>query len=105
MKIFPSISKKSDPKTNYQLLDNEINGMDVIKLTSKPYTGILYTYGVVRLIEESEQLRIQFEFDVHENPTKVDTTTQDFRNYIGDILVELLDEGVIKNNITYTGGV
>ena len=45
---------------------------------------------------------LKFTYDVKENPNNVDTTGIDFRNYIGDILVEVvekqLQDGTIRFN-------
>jgi hypothetical protein len=88
---------------NYELLDEDYNGNQLIKLTCNPYSGIIYTYGRVRLVEEDELLRVQFEYDIQENPVGI-LEREKFRNYIGDILVELLEENLLKNNVVYTGG-
>ena len=88
---------------NYELLDEDYNGNQLIKLTCNPYSGIIYTYGRVRLVEEDELLRVQFEYDIQENPVGV-LERNKFRDYIGDILVELLEENLLKNNVVYTGG-
>lgn len=88
---------------NYELLDEDYNGNQLIKLTCNPYSGIIYTYGRVRLVEEDELLRVQFEYDIQENPVGI-LEREKFRDYIGDILVELLEENLLKNNVVYTGG-
>ena len=87
----------------YELLDEDNNGNQLIKLTSNEYSGIIYTYGRVRLLEEDDLLRIQFEYDIEENPIGVLDPTK-FRNHIGDILVELLEQNLLNNNVVYTGG-
>lgn len=89
---------------NYELLDEDYVGNQFIKLTSKEYSGIIYTYGRVRLLEEEDQLRVQFEYDIHENPVGF-VDREKFKNHIGDILVDLLDENLLKNNVVYTGGI
>jgi hypothetical protein len=88
----------------YELLDEDYNGNQLIKLTSSEYSGIIYTYGRVRLLEEEDLLRVQFEFDIHENPVGF-VDRDKFRNHIGDILVDLLEENLLKNNVVYTGGI
>ena len=88
----------------YELLDEENNGNQLIQLTSSEYSGIIYTYGRVRLLEEDDQLRVQFEYDIHENPVGV-LDPGKFRNHIGDILIDLLEENLLKNNVVYTGGI
>lgn len=87
----------------YELLDEDHNGNQLIKLTSNAYSGIIYTYGRVRLLEEDDLLRVQFEYDIHENPVGF-VDRDKFKNHIGDILVDLLEENLLKNNIVYTGG-
>ena len=88
----------------YELLDEDYNGNQLIKLTSSDYSGIIYTYGRVRLVEEDDQLRVQFEYDIQENPVGVLDPTK-FRNHIGDILIELLEDNLLKNSVVYTGGI
>ena len=88
----------------YELLDEDFDGNQLIKLTSSEYSGIIYTYGRVRLLEEDDQLRVQFEYDIQENPVGVLEPSK-FRNHRGDILIELLEENLLKNNVLYTGGI
>ena len=87
----------------YELLDEDNDGNQLIRLTSNQYSGIIYTYGRVRLLEEDDQLRVQFEYDIQENPVGV-LDVSVFRNHIGDILIDLLEENLLKNNLVYTGG-
>jgi hypothetical protein len=89
---------------NYELLDEDHDGNQFIQLTSSPYSGIIYTYGRVRLVEEEDLLRVQFEYDIHENPVGF-VDRDKFRNHIGDILIDLLEENLLKNNVVYTGGI
>lgn len=89
---------------DYEILDDTKGNNQIIKLTSDPYSGIMYHYGKVEFITEGEQLRLKFEHDVVYNLQDVDTSTNDFKHRIGDILVDLLEEGLLKKNIVYTGG-
>ena len=52
------------------------------------YKDVIYTYGKVSPIEdkESDKLRLKFEYNIHENPTKCNTDSGDFIDVIGDIL-------------------
>lgn len=74
---------------------------DQIELTEGRYAGIMYTYGKVSLIEEDDALRVSFDYTLADG-SKLDN---DFVQYIGPILIELIEDGLIKNNIVYTGGV
>ena len=72
-----------------------------IELTEGPYEGIVYKYGRVNLIEEDDRLRIEFEYERLDKQPH----THEFTQYIGQILTELIEEGVMKNSIVYTGGI
>ena len=89
---------------NYTLLDDDVDGLYKILLTDGKYKGIIYTYGRVRLLEEDDVLRVQFEYNIQENPVG-DVNPTEFRSHIGDILVDMLEENLLKNSLVYTGGV
>lgn len=89
---------------NYEILEEDFYGGQLIELTSGEFSGIIYTYGKVRLIEEGDTLRVQFEYDIRENPIG-DIDRDKFKNHIGDILIDILDEQLAKNQVVYTGGV
>ena len=72
-----------------------------IELTEGPYEGIVYKYGRVQLVEEDDQMRVRFEYETDDG-TRMDNN---FVQYIGPILVDLIEEGLMKNSIVYTGGV
>jgi hypothetical protein len=82
---------------NYQTVDDQW-----VELTDGPFRGLVYQYGRVNLLEEDDVLRIKFEYFMQDGHT--DPNTQEFRNYIGDILVELIDTGTMTNSIVFTGG-
>lgn len=81
--------------------DYEVVNDEWIKLNDGPYAGIVYRYGRVQFVEEGEFLRIKFVYELQDGTTK----DQEFADYIGPILVELIDQGLMKNSIVYTGGV
>lgn len=87
---------------NYEILDESYNGSQLIKLTSGDYSGIIYSYGAVELVEEEDQARLKFDYKVH---SEHEYNEQEFGKYVGDILVDLLTEQLAKNEIVYTGGV
>ena len=86
------------------VMENSQNGIQAIKLTEEPYSGIIFTYGKVEFIEDGDKLRIKFDYDVHDNAGK-DCESKEFEQYLGDFLQELIVWGVVNNDITYTGGI
>ena len=87
-------------KTNRRYVFAQKEGEDhtCIKLTEGQYEGIIYKYGKVgippKVKEDAEgKLPLTFDYTVVKNPKDLDILdNQEFINYIGDILVELLDE-------------
>ena len=72
------------PKYSYQ--ENPTSDLTGFKIEEGNYKDVIYTYGKVSPIEESEKLRLKFEYNVHENPNKCNTDSGDFIGVIGDIL-------------------
>ena len=66
------------------------------------YDGVVYKYGVVSVAEEENPngtLNFQFEYDiVDSNGHKKEYFRDDFKNLIGDILVDIIDKEALNNN-------
>lgn len=90
-----------------QILERKHDGLSAVKLTEEPFEGIIFSYGKVSLDanEETQTLKINFDYEVHDMNNKVITDKKPFEEYIGKILEELIHLGVQDNSITYTGGV
>ena len=91
----------------YVVLENKHDSLQAIKLTEEPYEGIIYSYGKVSFDpnEDTGHLKINFEYEVHDYNDKQLSDKQPFEKYIGDILQELIVEGVGNNSLTYVGGI
>jgi len=91
---------------NYTLVENKNDGSDALKLTSGPYSGIIYRYDKVefRPKENEDRVILHFEYKVLDNASK-GYDVKLFEKYIGDILIDLIDEGIVNNTITYRGGI
>lgn len=87
----------------FELLDEDFYGNQLIKLTSVEYQGIVYSYSKVKLIEEEDQLRVQFNYALHECDQELDRDK--FKDHIGGILIDILDEQLNANQVVYTGGI
>ena len=72
------------PKYSYQ--ENPQSDLTGFKIEEGTYKDVIWTYGKVQPIEESEKLRLKFEYNVHENPNKCNTESGDFINILGYIL-------------------
>lgn len=86
------------------IVEESEHGLNLIKLIEGPFVGIIYTYGKVEFLEEQDQLRIKFMYDIHDD-AGLEYSKQEFEQYIAGILEEMLYEGLAKNSLVYTGGV
>ena len=93
-----SATVQTKKSRRYAFAQKEGEDHTCIKLTEGQYEGIIYKYGKVgippKVKEDAEgRLPLTFDYTVVKNPKDLDILdNQEFINYIGDILVELLDE-------------
>ena len=76
-----------------------------IRLLDGTYKDTVYKYGRVGFEEKNEQMYLQFNFDVIESTIKTKKLEKDldFRNYIGDLLVEIMSSNIEQEIIDETG--
>ena len=84
--------------TKYSYIDNPRYSQSGIIIEDGEFKYVIYLYGKVKFIEESEHLRLKFDYDVVRNPNNVDTDSDKFRNIIGDILSENIEKEVNGKN-------
>jgi hypothetical protein len=77
-----------------------------IKFLQGPYKDTTFKYGKVKFKEEGEQIYLLFAYDVIEStvdkPKKLEKD-ESFKNYIGDLLVELMSGEIETEIIDETG--
>jgi hypothetical protein len=77
-----------------------------IKLLEGPYKDTVFKYGKVKFKEENERVYLLFAYDVLEStvskPKKMEKD-ETFKNYIGDLLVELMSSNIEQEIIDETG--
>ena len=76
-----------------------------IRLMEGPYKDTIYKYGRVAFEEKNDQVYLQFKFDVIESNIKIKKLEKDleFKNYIGDLLVEIMSSNIEAEIIDETG--
>ena len=84
-------------KTNkrYAFAQRKGDDFSCLKILDGQYEGIIYKYNEVKFSQtenENGEIPLKFTYDVMTNPNEEDVKSEDFRNYIGDILVECVDE-------------
>ena len=93
----PKENSPTDQTKNKRYIFAQRQGDDFscIKILEGNYEGIIYKYNQVRLSQTENsngELPLKFTYDIMGNPNKEDIKSTDFRNYIGDILVECVEE-------------
>jgi hypothetical protein len=77
-----------------------------IRLLTGQYKDTVYKYGRVKLKEENENMHLLFAYDVIEStvdkPSKLEKDV-DFKNYIGNFLVEIMSSNLEQEIIDETG--
>jgi len=77
-----------------------------IKFLEGPYKDTMFKYGRVKIKEEVDGLHLLFAYDVLEStvskPKKLEKDN-DFKNYIGDLLVEIMSSNIEQEIIDETG--
>jgi hypothetical protein len=77
-----------------------------IRLLQGPYKDTLFKYGKVKFKEENEQIYLLFAYDVLEStvdtPKKLEKDGK-FKDYLGDLLVELMSNNIEQEIVDETG--
>jgi hypothetical protein len=77
-----------------------------IKFLEGPYKDTIFKYGKVKFKEENDQVYLLFAYDVLESPVNRPAKLEkddDFKNYIGDLLVEIMSSNIEQEVIDETG--
>ena len=89
--------KKNQKKNRYTFVQKEGDDFTCIKLLEGQYKGVIYKYGKVGFAKDEKPdgtLPMKFDYDIILNPTETNIDKQDFIDYIGDILIELLEKQI-----------
>ena len=96
-----TIQNKNSPtdKTNRYVFAQKGNAdYSSIKLTEGKFKDVIYHYGKVSFAPEENadgKLPMKFDYTIDKNPNDMDLLdNQEFIDYIGDILLELLEQKV-----------
>ena len=82
----------------YVFVEKKDSELYSLKVVQGPYNSVIYTYGAVTIEEdiENDLARLKFNYHIEEAPApyskKELEDSNEFRNYIGDILTEILED-------------
>jgi len=77
-----------------------------IKISEGKFADVRYVLGKTELIEnkENDNLTLKYHYDIIESKVE-DSDIPEFEKLIGDILMQMLSDGVKNNDLVYSGGV
>ena len=96
----------------YNYVEHKETNEPAFKISEGEFEGAVWNYKNVKLplygddgnmidLEEAKQLVLTFEYDVLYNPTDEDLKSDEFRNVIGDILLEVIDASLEHDQIKF----
>jgi hypothetical protein len=91
-------------KIKYLFVQKDGDDFTCIKLIEDKYLGIVYKYGNVAFAKDEKPdgtLPMKFDYDIIKNPDNIDTNNQQFIDYIGDILIELLEKQLTDGKVEF----
>ena len=97
-----SATDQTKKSKKYVYVERQDTDFTSIKLTEEPYKGVIYHYGKVGFGKDENPdgtLPMIFDYTVDQNPYDQDLLdNKDFMSYIGDILVEIMEENLKNGN-------
>lgn len=84
-------------KKRYLFVQKEDDDFTCIKLVDDKYLNVVYKYGKVGFAKDENpdgRLPMKFDYVIIKNPEDKEVDSQEFIDYIGDILIELLDKQI-----------
>jgi hypothetical protein len=91
-------------KIKYLFVQKDGDDFTCIKLIEDKYLGVVYKYGNVAFAKDEKPdgtLPMKFDYDIIKNPDNIDTNNQQFIDYIGDILIELLEKQLTDGKVEF----
>src|SRR5210317_1938934 len=92
-----SVTDQTKKNSRYVFVQRDGDDFSCIKLLQGKYKGIIYKYGKVGFAKEENPdgtLPMKFDYDIIFNPHETNIDKQDFIDYIGDILTEIMENQV-----------
>jgi hypothetical protein len=89
----------------YEVVDyfnNEGENVIAIEITDGEFTGTIFSYGEVSFPDPDQPI-LSFYYTVHES--NQDTESDRFKNTIGDMLTEMIEESLKDKETIFKGGI
>jgi|TARA_B100000902_G_C27089913_1_gene803296 hypothetical protein len=102
----PTKNSNTDQTKNKRYVFAQKTGADytAIKLLDPKYSNVIYKYGKVRFAKEEKAdgtLPMKFDYDILSNPESKDIDNQEFIDFIGDILIEVMEQQLNDGKVEF----
>lgn len=72
-----------------------LDSCPVMIMRHDEYDGVVYKYGKVSIDPQGEEeAYLSFTYEVQENPDGANTESLEFKNFIGDVLVNIIEHNM-----------
>ena len=98
--------KKNQKNKRYAFAQREGDDFSCVRLLEGKYNGVIYKYDKVAFEPkplDTGDIPLRFTYDIMINPNKVDVESTDFKNYIGDILIEIVEQQLKEGKVEFNG--
>ncbi len=85
---------------DYEIKDGkEDEFQKILTSSSCRYPSVLFQVGEVKLKEENDSLRVIYEYEIFDNPNRLDTESQGFKDFVGNIVMNNLEDILSYNQL------
>lgn len=88
----------------HEIVGTTDDGQYKIKFTNTNFNDIILSIYGIQFIEEDEHANMKFDYDIHEG-TVSDEDAEEFKQLMGDFILQAIVAGIQNNDLVYTGGV
>jgi len=79
----------------------------LLEFIDHTFSGIKFILGKVQLLEQNDNCTLKYHYDIIENNTEMSIKhelKQSFEKNVGDLVVQMIDDGLLNNDLIYYGG-
>lgn len=98
------IPNESREEILYEIKGYTDDGQHKIKFTNTKFNDIILSIYGIQFIEEDDHANMKFDYDIHEG-TVSDEDAEEFKQLLGDFILQAIEAGIKNNDLVYTGGV
>lgn len=88
----------------YEIVGHLPNGQNKLKFTNTDFNDIILSIGGIEFIEGDDEANMKFDYDIYEGSVP-EERSEEFKNLLGDFIIQSIEQGIKNNDLIYTGGV